>query len=247
MRQTISDKPSHFREDRTVQRVYYMNLESNQKRRGNMERWLGKQSIPFYRINSTIGSNNPEACVPGKQDVDRCRGISGLATTRLDIIRNYNTSGLTVVLEDNFVVKKPLDLLVNVTLDMIPPDWDIIRWDCQHDGRKGWFDFVDTDEPIVFRTVCNYTADPDCYFCGGGHAMLWRNSSLHKLEKIWSSRPYDDGDCRLTTTELKSYCVNIGVGSFVRPEFGTEQNYEQPLPSIPRRSMFTRRLDALVS
>jgi hypothetical protein len=90
---------------------------------------------------------------------------------------------------------------------------------------RGYFDFVSYPEKerMVFRTVCNYTADPYCYFCGGTHAMLWRHSSVHKLDKVWSRRPFDDVDCLLTTPKLKSYCVNIGVGSFSHPK-GEESN-----------------------
>ena len=39
--------------------------------------------------------------------------------------------------------------------------------------------------------------------------MVWKKSSLHRLQKVWGSRKYwTDIDCALTTTELKNYCVN---------------------------------------
>jgi len=52
--------------ERAVQRIYYINLQKNVERRKTMEGWLGKQPIPFERINATIGSSNPRDCVPGK-------------------------------------------------------------------------------------------------------------------------------------------------------------------------------------
>lgn len=204
---------------RSVDRIYYINLESNKKRRALMEGWLSKQSIPFQRINATVGSSDPTVCVSGKQQPNRCRGLSGLSMTQADIIQNHDTSGLTLVFEDDFVVYRPLNQLVNVTLAMVPPDWDIIRFDCVPNGyEEKSFRFVHTPELVVFRTICNYTADPNCYFCGGTYAMLWRHSSVHKLKKVWSRRPFEDVDCALTTPELKSYCVNIGVGSFFHPK-----------------------------
>jgi hypothetical protein len=115
---------------RSVNRVYYINLESNPKRRAMAESWLSQQPVPYQRINATVGSSDPKACVSSKQQPNRCRGLSGLVMTELDIIRNHNTSGLTLVLEDDFIVNRPINQLVNVTLALVPDDWDIIRWDC---------------------------------------------------------------------------------------------------------------------
>jgi hypothetical protein len=91
-----------------------------------MEGWLGNQSIPYQRVEATIGSDDPAACIRGKQHTNHCHGLSGLAMTELDIIQNYNTTGLTLVFEDDFVVRESLVSLVNKTLAMVPTDWDII-------------------------------------------------------------------------------------------------------------------------
>ena len=92
-----------------LQRIYFINLEKNTKRRAMMEQCLGNQpksrAVPFFRVNATVGiTDKPDACVKNKQKMERCRGISGLAMTEVDIIQNYNTSGLTLVLEDDFCV-----------------------------------------------------------------------------------------------------------------------------------------------
>merc|ERR1711862_1018850 len=57
-----------------------------------------------------------------------------------------------------------------------------------------------------------------CWYCGGTHAVMWRSDSVQKLRDVWSERPYDDIDCRLTHKSLKSYCINIGVGHFHKPK-----------------------------
>lgn len=53
--------------------------------------------------------------------------------------------------------------------------------------------------------------------------MLWRGpdvddlpgfSSLEKLRQVWRVKPYDDIDCRLTTLQLKSYCVQADAVTF---------------------------------
>ena len=197
--------------EQTVHRIYYINLLKNTQRRELMESWLSTQPIPFERINATIGSSDPNKCAAGKQQQDRCRGMSGLAKTELDIIRNHNTSGLTLVFEDDFIVNKPLNEIVDRTLRMVPLDWDIIRWDCWGEPLDS-FDILVPNK--VFRTYQNSTRKGGSgWFCGGTHAMLWREESVFKLERLWSQEPFDAIDCRLTTESLKSYCVNIGVGS----------------------------------
>ena len=201
--------------EQTVSRIYYINLRKNAQRREVMESWLSNQPIPFERINAKVGSTDPEDCVVGKQNPDRCNGIVGLAESELDIIQNHNTSGLTLVFEDDFVMDKPLDEIVQRTLRLVPDDWDLIRWDCWGPPLDT-FDVLSTGE--VFRT---YGTNRDTtffvvmnWFCGGTHAMLWRDKSVSKLEQLWSKLPYDDIDCRLTTIDatFNSYCVNIGIG-----------------------------------
>ena len=228
-----------------VQRIYYINLAKNAGRREQMEAWLGNQSIPFQRVNATIGVDDPEACVEGKQAVARCRGLSGVAMSNLDIIRNHNTSGLTLIFEDDFIVRKPLNSLVQKTLALVPADWDIIRWDCWGKIPSTFVKFFDkkpthqvvraaqgpsklnvvVKTPVrVFRTAhhgpCNNTVNSTCEFYGGAYAMLWRGSSVQKLEKVWSQRPFEDIDGRLTTDQLNSYCVNFrgGIGKMSYPE-----------------------------
>jgi len=215
-----------------VERIYYINLLKNTKRREFMESWLSQQPIPFERINATIGSSNPEDCVIGKQSPQRCRGISGLAKTEVDIIRNHNTSGLTLVFEDDYKAKESFDKIVERTLRLVPSDWDIIRWDCWGKIPKS-FDLVVPGDHKVFRTVhqreCIPTEDSPCWFCGGTHAMMWREESVAKLDEVWSQKPYDAVDCRLTTKKLKSYCVNLGVGAL-------ENNLEGENSDIPKDS-----------
>lgn len=95
-----------------------------------MEEWLSRQTIPFERINATIGKLSGDDCVAGKQEPRRCRGIAGLSMTELDIIRNHDVSDLTVVLEDDYELRRPVQEIVEETLRIVPSDWDVIRWNC---------------------------------------------------------------------------------------------------------------------
>jgi hypothetical protein len=49
--------------------------------------------------------------------------------------------------------------------------------------------------------------EPQCKFCGGTHAMLWRISALTKLRDLWSERPYRAIDCRLNTDSVIGYLL----------------------------------------
>ena len=204
--------------ERTVHRIYYINLSKNTERRQLMENWLSRQPIPYERISASMGRiHHPEDCVLEKQFPEQCRGISGLAKTQLDIIRNHNTSGLTLVFEDDFVAKEPLDKLVKRTLKLVPDGWDVIRWDCWGDAPGS---FPRITPATVFRTTherpCNAMNEP-CEFYGGTHAMMWNQESVSKLERVWSQTPYDDIDARLVTDQLNSYCVNLGIGYIDSP------------------------------
>jgi hypothetical protein len=231
--------------ERTIGRIYFINLAAKTQRRDFMESWLSQQAIPYQRVNATVGRLRGDDCVVGKQHPERCRGIAGLAQTELDIIHRYlhwynhvssDDGGLTIVLEDDFIATRPLQDVVDETLKLVPADWDIIRYDCWGDIPAS-FDVVvhnaagetkpTASSPKVFRTVhrqpCvdDYTITPPrvCWFCGGTHAMLWRPEGVDKLAALWSQLPYDDIDCRLSTIEaesIKSYCINdIGIGHLI--------------------------------
>jgi hypothetical protein len=214
-----------------LQRIYYINLAKNTKRRDFMETWLSRRTIPFFRIEASHGSENPKDCVEGKQNPERCRGMSGLVKTVVGIIHNHNTSGLSLVLEDDFIVTPKLSLrgMVKRALRYVPPDWDIIRFNCWGKVPSS-FDFVLRKQVTVFKTAhqrpckavrSSNTNSCECNFCGGTHAMLWRDASLKKLEGVWMKQPFDDIDIRLTSEKLNSYCVNLGsarAGKLVQPK-----------------------------
>lgn len=197
-----------------VTMIYYINLVQNTKRRAFMEQWLMKQDIPYKRINAESGNISEHSCIPTKEEPRRCQGIVGLTQTNLGIIDRERHRGLTLLFEDDFKMTKPIDIIVNMTLRIVPDDWDVIRWNCWG-PIPSTFSFVDYPRNLpvnaVFRTAhtrqCNLTQER-CWFCGGTHAMLWKQSSLGKLRSVWSEEPFDDTDCRLTSEKIKSYCVN---------------------------------------
>jgi len=207
-----------------------------------MHDWLQRQTSPFHRVNATIGPDK-SVCVFNKKNMNkeaggRCRGVTGLVMSELDIIQNYNTIGLTVVLEDDFRVIHNLRTLVEKTINMVPADWDVIRWDCKgkipetfevkhyRNAEKS----ENHQNAKVFRTYHTRTPKREDWFCGGTHAMLWRDSSLTKLANVWSQQPFHDIDCRLTTPMLNSYCVNLHIGEFVLSE-----GERSDIPHITRR------------
>ena len=220
----------HARNEISIDRIYYINMDKNQGRRAFMEGWLSKQTIPFERISGRAGDPSSDTCQQGKADPDRCRGIAGLAKTVVSTIESYNTTGLTFVFEDDYFAVNISRLEESIAV--VPDDWDILRFDCTG--------YIPSDFPIlhveagnelqiktVFETrhdkgqpPCNATEEKRCWFCGGTHAMVWRGGeSVQKLRKLWSRQPYDDIDCDLThqveTYNVTSYCINFPQGQGV--------------------------------
>jgi hypothetical protein len=196
-----------------IDRIYYINLEKNLLRRQNMELWLqNHQPIPFKRINASVGF--PDQCVPKKNTPALCRGVSGLARSLVGIIDNENTTGLSLVLEDDYVVYDPNFLRLQEAIKMVPADWDLIRFDCwgtwQVRLRKINQYIFDTSKVLGCK---NEEKNGGCSLCGGTHMMLFKGSSVHKLKEMWSATPYDEVDCRIEKwPSVNSYCVNVGLG-----------------------------------
>lgn len=78
-----------------IQRLYYINLEKNVKRRERMERLLRNQTavgrtgrpLPFKRIPAVIGREDPTVCVPNLRNPLRCSGVQGILKSNLRIMR----------------------------------------------------------------------------------------------------------------------------------------------------------------
>jgi hypothetical protein len=231
-----NDTPS--RDETRIDRIYFINLDRNPGRRAFMERWLSKQTIPFERVTGKVGDPTSDTCIKGKTGPKRCRGIAGVAKSDISIIDSYNTTGLTLVMEDDHFAKNVTRLQESILL--VPDDWDIIRFNC------GWGQEIPSDftflhvEPgnelqikQVFETrhtteqpPCNGTEKSTCRFefCAGAHAMVWRGSRVQNLREVWSRKPYDDIDCRLTDqNNLRSYCINFrGRGEVIHKQIKGE-------------------------
>jgi hypothetical protein len=204
-----------------IDRIYFINLDKNPLRRAFMEGYLSNQTIPFERIPGKVGDPS-DTCVEGKTDPDRCRGIVGLAKSEISIIDNYNTTGLTLVFEDDYFAGDILPRLQK-SMSLVPDDWDILRFGC--------WGHIPSDFPVlhvnpvnelginkIFETrhdkkqpPCDGTKE-DCWFSGGTHAMVWRGGeSVQKLKELWSRNPRQDVDSALTGEDnyITSYCINF--------------------------------------
>jgi hypothetical protein len=178
-----------------------------------MEFWLQHQPIPYQRINATVG--DPKGCVRNHNTPNRCRGISGIVKTLTGIIDNENTTGVSLVLEDDMF---PLDIdlsRLEEAIKYVPNDWDLIRFDCW-DGMlhsAGWLNLFTIDVNKLRKKTCkNDLENCKISFCGGAFAMLWRGTSVEKLKTMWNAKPIDDADCRIgKTLSVQSYCLNIGI------------------------------------
>jgi hypothetical protein len=195
-----------------VDRIYYINMGHRPRKRAIMESWLSKQPIPHHRVRGQKGET--DSCISRKQG-PRCLGISGLTETALNIVDNLNTMGFTLVVEDDFVIRDMKKLLASIHL--VPPDWDILRWDCWDQPLPHFKRYPYSFEVgPVNEQVCQGISR--CWYCGGTHVALWKGgASLEKLRRIWGTLPYDGIDCRLSDPSIKSYCIQVGVGEFHTP------------------------------
>jgi hypothetical protein len=81
--------------------IYYINLKGAHERNLMMQRWLNKTNLPYQRVNAyepslhTYSASDPR-CVHYKSSPARCKGLLGVRQSNIDIIDNYNTSGMTL-------------------------------------------------------------------------------------------------------------------------------------------------------
>jgi hypothetical protein len=249
---SMTSKRAAINDPIAIDRIYYINLEKNSLRRQGMEFMLEQQIIPFKRIPAIIGVTD-QCSEQSANNTNKCRGVSGLARTLVGMLNEENTTGLSLVLQDDLMLTDPDLQRLQESIKMVPDDWDLIRFDCW--GTQ-WVSFnkinnyvIDTRQVsstiIGFKLCCSYglvlliisfvylqyqrteqcIKNDHCFFCGGLHNMLWRESSIHKLKKMWSTVPYLANDCIITDyigKALNSYCVQIGVGDLV--EIDTEKS-----------------------
>jgi hypothetical protein len=209
-----------------IDRIYFINLDTTPLRQAFMEGWLSKQTIPFERIPGKVGDPS-DTCVEGKREPKQCRGIAGVSKSNLSIIDSYNTTGLTLVFQDDWSADNITRLQESISL--VPDDWDILRFNCWGHIPSDFVPFlhVEPENELgiskIFETrhdreqpPCNAKKET-CWFSGGTHAMVWRGGeSVQKLRKLWSVIPYNDDDNRLTVGDevderynIKSYCINF--------------------------------------
>lgn len=195
-----------------IDRIYYINMDHRHLKRAIMESWLSQQDIPYSRVAAKSGQT--DSCVPKKRG-PRCIGISGLAQSNVFIMDKLETKGITLVIEDDFVIRDMSKLLASVQL--VPPDWDVLRWDCWDEPLPHFprYPFSFQLAPID-NDICKNVKH--CWFCGGTHVVMWKGGeSLEKLRRLWGTPPHDGIDCQLIDPSIKTYCIQIGVGEFHSP------------------------------
>jgi len=219
-----------------IERIYYINMAERDERRRFMEGWLSEQSIPYERVEAMTATHNRCAMLSPKQKKDPkklkwCHAMQGLKKTNNHIMRNYNTTGgLTLVLEDDYMVKNANKMKWAIDT-LVPRDWEIIRFDCTG-YRPSTIPVTKSNGDVeVFRTAHSVPCDESeekeissngrCWFCGGTHNMVYRHSSLKSLHKVWKDQK-EGIDCALTSDEIKSYCVNgLDIGDFMEKQWET--------------------------
>jgi hypothetical protein len=173
---------------RNIDHVYFSNLEKNKIRRQSMDFWMDNDPLlkaTHKRINATISDPPRDQCVPTKNHPKRCRGLAGITRTLLGILDDENTTGLSLVLEDDYVITDPRLQRMEASLELVPEDWDLIRFDCLQTEQVHlqWINpFVANTTTMQVKSDFDQSVpNHKCWFCGGAFAMLWREESISKL------------------------------------------------------------------
>ena len=192
-----------------VDRIYYINMDHRTDKRDWMESWLEPfsktYSIPYQRISGKRGDEIGDCNKNVREEA--CNGLTGLIYSNFDIMDNHNTTGITIVLEDDYMITQYSKLVKS--LSMAPDDWDVIRFDSW--GKvPGYFPRIDMgDLGWGFRTIKIANGR---YFCGGTHITVWRGDKVSKLRKHWDASPRWPIDCRLAADNITAYSLSTNVG-----------------------------------
>ncbi|KAL7575285.1 hypothetical protein ACA910_001810 [Epithemia clementina (nom. ined.)] len=219
-----------------IQRIYYINLDKNVEQRENMESILTqvRPHVPYECFPFVLGSTDNSTCAPTKSAMTRCPEVSGRALSVIQLMETRNMTGVSIVLQDDFEIASNLTKIQHA-IYLVPEDWDIIRILAFRDliyDNHGAFHRVELKlEQQELNSVEVYRAGQ--HICGGAYAMVWRESSLEKLHRVWSRRPYQDIDCALANEPgLQSYFLASQDWDSFRRDFGT---YEFILTDISSR------------
>jgi hypothetical protein len=191
-----------------VDRIYYINMDHRTDKRKFMESWLEpfskKYSVPYYRISGKTGVTG--VCKQHHSD-SACIGMTGLLYSNWDIMDNHNTTGITLVLEDDYAIGDYPKLLKS--LAMAPDDWDVLRFDLWQNPFKHYPRFQMGKLGYGFRTLSTKEGH---WFCGGTHLTVWRGDKVDKLRKHWDHHPRMPIDCLLAADNITSYALETRVG-----------------------------------
>jgi hypothetical protein len=149
-----------------IDRIYYINLEKNSLRRQGMEFMLQQQFIPFKRIPARIGVT--DQCAKSANNTNKCRGVSGLARTLVGMLNEENTTGLSLVLQDDLMLTDPGLQRLQESIKMVPDDWDLIRFDC---WQTEWVSFNKINKYVIDTRQVSST------IIGFTMVFLWVGSS----------------------------------------------------------------------
>lgn len=228
-----------------IQRLYYINLDKNIARREQMESHLiqVKPPLPYQRFAALRATATPSLCRPRLQDTAYCAGVAGLVQSVLTLMGTENMTGISLVLEDDFIIGHNLTI-IQEAIDLVPPDWDIIRLlgKPKFPSPKAQAEaaIMANQVPNAWGWELYHSAGRDVP-CGGTHAMVWRYSSLPKLHRVWSRQPYDHIDCRIRDTSLISYVLGR-VGDPRYSSLGKLQPPELERSDIPNPEAATRNI-----
>jgi len=222
---------------------WYINLDQFTQRRNAMEEVYRRSGLRYQRFPAVRPTTNSlrangtwsslynayhESRKPDLHDphlVARIRGEIGCIASHLVLLRHIKKTGrpgeVYMIAEDDYVPAPDFTARLPTALALVPPDWDVLRLDCwelEHGAKIGRMPEVEAGLRANMIPGCSAkdaepTGRPECYFCGGTHAVLVPFEKVPKLIDLWTGEkgPLFPMDCMLNRPDFKNYCLQWGL------------------------------------
>jgi len=210
----------------SVKKIWYMNLDSNTKRRDFMEQQLAHFKIPSERLPGINISNRTVHWSPayeqwlqvGASDElktnDRPSHVFSVWLSQNAVFHKIAESGdsddLHMMLEDDCLLDDGWEQAVRTNMKDVPDDWDVVRWNT-------WDNYRDEDhvKNAVYRCKGPFfdggggESNPLQYYYMGNHAVITTPKRAKKLLEYFSKTKIFHADALMVAfgKGLNSYAI----------------------------------------
>lgn len=243
-----------------VDKIFYINLDSSEKRKIHMEETLKKVPVPHQRFSAIkplhdevfepdgiyyeyLSRFRPKSWITYPECHQRLRGALGCYLSHLSVYKLAREQGLTrfIVLEDDvrFTMSSLNDVAREFNQSIKGKDWDLFRsvWP---NRKYNQYNMNSYRRAIKFDKEHHYSRyiEQGVVFYGGSHMTLVNGNKLDKIIDYLEEQNIFDFDGMLGTRKLNVYikAMNIRYGMY-----GSTIPKNDPQTKINKRKRRFRR------